>query len=127
MKKQVIHSDKAPAAIGPYSAAIRSGNIVYLSGQLPLDPDTMSLVTGIEAQAEQVFKNISAVVGASGGDLQEIVKLTIFLQDLNDFEVVNRAMSRWFTAPYPARSTIQVAGLPKGALVEIEGILVLGE
>ena len=127
MKKQVIHSDKAPAAIGPYSAAIRSGNIVYLSGQLPLDPDTMSLVTGIEAQAEQVFKNISAVVGASGGDLQEIVKLTIFLQDLNDFEVVNRAMSRWFTAPYPARSTIQVAGLPKGALVQIEGILVLGE
>lgn len=125
MKKQAIHSPDAPSAIGPYSPAIRAGNTVYLSGQLPLDPTTMTLVSGIEAQAEQVFKNLSAVVKASGGQLQDIVKLTIFLQDLNDFAVVNSAMSRYFSEPYPARSTIQIAALPKAALVEIEGILVL--
>ncbi len=124
MKRQVIQAKSAPAAIGPYSPAVRVGNTVYLSGQLPLDPETMTLVSGIEAQAEQVFKNMTAIVEAAGGKLEDIAKLTIFLQDLNDFEVVNGAMSRWFSAPYPARSTFQVAGLPKGALVEIEGILV---
>lgn len=125
MNKQPIHSPDAPAAIGPYSQAIRAGNTVYLSGQLPLDPVSMKLVSGIQAQAEQVFKNLNAVVKAAGGTFQNIVKLNIFLQDLNDFSVVNEAMSRYFAEPYPARSTIQVAGLPKGAMVEIEGILVL--
>lgn len=125
MKIQTVHSDDAPSAIGPYSQAIRVDNTVYLSGQLPLDPKTMTLVSGIEAQADQVFKNLSAVVKAASGTLNNIAKLNIFLQDLNDFQVVNDAMSRYFTKPYPARSTIQVAGLPKGALVEIEGILIL--
>lgn len=125
MKKQPIHTANAPSAIGPYSQAIQVKDTVYLSGQLPLDPTTMTLVSGIEAQAEQVFKNLNEVIQAAGASFEDVVKLTIFLQDLNDFSVVNQVMSRYFSEPYPARSTIQVAALPKNALLEIEGILVV--
>ncbi len=122
----VIHTDQAPKAIGPYSQAIKSGQTVYLSGQIPLDPASMQIVSDdIAKQAEQVLKNMQAVVAAAGGSLQHIVKLTIFLTDLNDFAVVNDVMTQYFVAPYPARSTVQVSALPRAAKVEIEGVMVL--
>jgi reactive intermediate/imine deaminase len=125
MGKQVIHTTAAPAAIGPYSQAIRAGNTVYLSGQIGLDPATAALSESTEAQARQVFANLRAVAEASGGSLDDIVKLTILLMDLADFAKVNEIMAGYFKQPYPARATYQVAGLPRGARIEIEAVLVL--
>jgi reactive intermediate/imine deaminase len=125
MGKQVIHTTAAPAAIGPYSQAIRAGNTVYLSGQIGLDPATATLSESTEAQARQVFANLRAVAEASGGSLDDIVKLTILLMDLADFAKVNEIMAGYFKQPYPARATYQVAGLPRGARIEIEAVLVL--
>lgn len=125
MSKSVITSDKAPAAIGTYSQAIKAGNTVYLSGQIPLDPATMQLVEGFEAQAVQVFENLKAVCEAAGGSLADIVKLNIFLTDLTNFATVNEVMGRYFQQPYPARAAIGVAALPRAAQVEMDGILVL--
>ncbi|MBB1488376.1 RidA family protein [Oceanospirillum sediminis] len=124
--KAVIHTDNAPAAIGTYSQAVKAGNTVYMSGQIPLNPETMELVDGgFEAQAEQVFKNISAVVKASGAEMSDIVKLNIYLTDLSNFAVVNDVMSRYFSQPYPARAAVGISELPKGSLIEIEGVVVL--
>ena len=125
MTRQPIHSANAPAAIGPYSQAIRAGNNVYLSGQIPLDPKTGQLVDGIDAQAHQVFKNLRAVAAAAGGSLDDMVKLSVLLFDLADFAKVNEIMATYFKAPYPARATYQVSGLPRCARIEVEGILVL--
>ncbi len=126
MKKTVIHTDLAPAAIGPYSQAIRVDNTVYLSGQIPLVADTMELVSDkIEAQIEQVFNNLTAVTVAAGGSLFDIVKLNIYLTDMADFSLVNELMSRHFSEPYPARAAIGVAELPKGSLVEMDAVMVL--
>jgi reactive intermediate/imine deaminase len=124
MTKDAIHSPDAPAAIGPYSQAIRVGHTVYLSGQIGLDPKAMTLVEGIEAQAHQVFRNLRAVATAAGGGLDDIVKLSILMVDLGDFAKVNDIMAGYFTTPYPARATYQVAALPRGALIEIEGTVV---
>ncbi len=127
MSKNAIHTDQAPAAIGTYSQAIRTGNTVYLSGQIPLDPASMTLVEGgFEAQAVQVFENLKAVAEAAGGSLQDIAKLNIFLTDLGHFAAVNEVMGRYFQPPYPARAAIGVAALPRGAQVEMDGIMVLG-
>ena len=124
--KAIIHTDKAPAAIGTYVQAVKVNNTVYLSGQIPLDPETMTLVDGdISAQINQVFKNLLAVCEASGGDLSNIVKLNIFLTDLSHFPVVNEIMSQHFQEPYPARAAIGVSELPKGSQVEMDGILVI--
>ena len=125
MPKEAIHSKHAPAALGPYSQGIRAGNTVYLSGQLGLDPATGNLVDGIDAQAHQVFKNLRAVAQAAGSELDDVVKLTILMQDLADFGKVNEIMATYFKSPYPARATYQVAALPRAAKLEIEGILVL--
>ena len=125
MNKQVITSDRAPAAIGTYSQAIKVGNTVYLSGQIPLDPETMGVVEGIEQQICQVFDNLTAVAEAAGGNLQDIVKLNIFLTDLGHFGLVNEVMARYFTQPYPARAAIGVASLPKGVPVEMDGVMVV--
>lgn len=126
MSKQVIHTDKAPAAIGTYSQAIKVGDTVYLSGQIPLNPTSMELVDGFEAQVVQVFENLKSVAEAAGGSLADIVKLNIFLIDLAHFAAVNEIMGRYFQQPYPARAAIGVAALPKGAQVEMDGVLVLG-
>jgi reactive intermediate/imine deaminase len=124
--KAVIHTDSAPAAIGTYSQAVKVNNTVYLSGQIPLDPESMTLVEGdISAQIHQVFKNLNAVCEASGGDLSHLVKLNIFLTDLEHFALVNEVMSQYFQQPYPARAAIGVSQLPKGAQVEMDGILVI--
>jgi reactive intermediate/imine deaminase len=124
--KAIIHTDSAPAAIGTYVQAVKVNNTVYLSGQIPLDPETMTLVEGdISAQIHQVFKNLAAVCEASGGDLSNIVKLNIFLTDLSHFPKVNEIMSQHFQEPYPARAAIGVSELPKGAEVEMDGILVI--
>lgn len=125
MSKEPITSKHAPAALGPYSQAIRAGNTVYLSGQIGLDPATGDLVDGVEAQTHQVFENLRAVAQAADGELDEIVKLTVLLADLGDFAKVNEIMAAYFRPPYPARATYQVAALPKGARIEVEGILVL--
>lgn len=126
--KERIHTLQAPQAIGTYSQAIRFGNTVYLSGQIPLDPVSMQLVEGdIAARTHQVFKNMREVVLAAGGSFADIVKLTIFLTDLADFTVVNQVMAEYFAEPYPARSTVQVSALPKGAQVEVEAIMVLSQ
>ncbi|MCH8865345.1 MAG: RidA family protein [Proteobacteria bacterium] len=126
MSKQAILSDGAPAAIGTYSQAIRSGDLVFLSGQIALDPDTMEFVAGdFEARARRVFDNLKAVTAAAGGELNQIVKLTIFLTDLNDFATINSVMEDYFDQPYPARAAVQVAALPKGADVEADAILAL--
>lgn len=126
MPKEPVHTPKAPAAIGPYSQAIRAGNTVYLSGQIPLDPKTMEIVKGdVRAQARQVFDNLVAVSQAAGGSLANAVRLTIYLTDLAHFPVVNEIMAEYCKEPYPARVTIGVAQLPRGAAVEIDGILVL--
>ena len=126
MNKQVITSEHAPSAIGPYSQAIKVGNTVYLSGQIPLDPATMEVVEGFEAQVCRVFDNLSAVAEAAGGKLQDIVKLNIFLTDLGNFAKVNEIMERYFEKPYPARAAIGVAALPKGVPVEMDGFMVVG-
>ena len=126
MGKQAIHSDNAPAAIGTYSQAIQTGNLVFLSGQIPLDPTTMEFVSGdFEARTRQVFDNLRAVATAAGGDLNRVVKLTIFLTDLANFATVNSIMEDYFEQPYPARAAVGVASLPKGADVEADAILAL--
>ena len=128
MNKTVIHSKQAPEAIGTYSQAIKVGNTVYLSGQIPLQPDTMELVKGgISEQIDQVFKNLTAVATAASGDLSNIVKLNIFLTDLGDFPVVNEIMAKYFQQPYPARAAIGVSALPKGSSVEMDAIMVVDE
>jgi reactive intermediate/imine deaminase len=127
MSRQSIHTDRAPQAIGTYSQAVRAGDTVYLSGQIPFDPATMQLVSGdIEVQARRVFDNLKAVAEAAGGSLEKAVKLTIFLTDLGSFARVNEVMATYFTKPYPARSTVGVATLPRGAQIEIECVLHLG-
>ncbi len=126
MSKKPIHSDNAPGAIGTYSQAIQSGNFVFMSGQIPLVPATMEIVAGdFEARARQVFENLKAVAEAAGGTLDQIVKVTIFLTDLNDFAAVNSVMEEYFSKPYPARAAVGVASLPKGVDVEAEAILAL--
>ena len=125
MSKDVIQTSAAPAAIGPYSQAVRAGSTVYLSGQIGLDPATGSLREGVDAQARQVVANLRAVAEASGGALDDIVKITLLLADMADFATVNDILARSFAPPYPARATYQVAALPKGARVEIEGVLIL--
>jgi reactive intermediate/imine deaminase len=129
MTKQIIHTVDAPQAIGTYSQAIRvnGGNTVYLSGQIGLDPASMQMVDGIEAQIQQVFSNLKAVAKAGGGNLNDIVKLNIFLIDLDNFALVNEIMATHFAQPYPARAAIGVKALPRGALVEMDGIMVLQE
>jgi len=127
MSRQIIHTGHAPAAIGPYSQAVKHGQMVFLSGQIPLDPATGEVVEGgIEAQARRAFDNLKAVVEAAGGALDNVVRLGLYLTDLGQFAAVNSVMSEYFTAPYPARSTIEVAGLPKGVGFEVDAILVLG-
>lgn len=124
MSKQPIHTDEAPAAIGSYSQAIGSNGLVFLSGQIPLDPDSMEIVDGdFEARTRRVFDNLKAVAEAAGGSLDEIVKLTVYLTDLGNFATVNEVMADYFTEPYPARAAIGVAALPKNADVEAEAIL----
>ena len=126
LNKIPIHSDNAPAAIGTYSQAIRSGNLVFLSGQIPLDPATMEVVDGdFDVRARRVFENLKAVAEAAGATLNQIVKLTIYLTDLENFAAVNTAMAEFFDEPYPARAALGVASLPKGADVEAEAILAL--
>lgn len=125
-EKQVIYTNKAPAVIGPYSQAVKMNNIVYLSGQIAFDPESNQLITNnVEAEIHQVFKNLKNVAEAAGGSLANIVKITIFLTDFIHFPLVNNIMTQYFSEPYPARSTIGVAALPKGVTVEIEGIMVL--
>ena len=127
MSRQIIQTDKAPAAIGPYSQAVRAGDTVYLSGQIPLDPGTGLLVEGdITAQARRSFENLKAVCEAAGGSLGDIVRLGLYLTDLDSFAAVNAVMSEFFSAPYPARSTIEVSGLPRGARFEVDAVMVLG-
>ena len=124
--KTIINTDKAPTAIGVYSQAVKVDNTVYLSGQIPLDAESMTLVQGgFEAQAHQVFKNLSAVCKAAGGDLQSIVKLNLYLTDLDNFAAVNEIMSQYFNKPYPARAAIGVSQLPKGSLIEGDGVMVV--
>jgi reactive intermediate/imine deaminase len=127
MQREVIHTDKAPQAIGTYSQAVRVGDSVYLSGQIPLVPETMEMVEGnMEAQIRRVFDNLSAVAAAAGGSLADIAKLNIFLTDLTHFPLVNQVMADYFQEPYPARAAVGVATLPKGAQVEMDAIMVLG-
>ena len=126
MNKQPVHSDSAPSAIGTYSQAVRSGDLDFLSGQIPLDPATMEVVDGdFEARARQVFENLSAVAEAAGASLDNAVKLTIFLTDLDNFATVNSVMAEYFNEPYPARAAVGVAALPKGVDVEADAILAL--
>ena len=125
MSSAAIATDRAPAAIGPCSQAVRAGDLVFISGQIGLDPATGNMVEGVEKQAHQVLKNLRAVAQAAGGELDDIVKLTILMADLADFAKVNDIMSTYFHAPFPARATYQVAALPKGGRIEIEGVLVL--
>jgi reactive intermediate/imine deaminase len=127
MSRQIIHTERAPQPIGAYSQAVRAGDTVYLSGQVPFDPATMQLVSGdFEAQTRRVFENLKAVAEAAGGSLNQAVKFTIFLTDLGNFAKVNEIMALYCAKPYPARSTIGVAALPRGALIEIECVLHLG-
>jgi 2-iminobutanoate/2-iminopropanoate deaminase len=125
MSKDIIQTPNAPAAIGPYSQAVRVGATVYLSGQIGLDPATGNLRDGVEAQARQVIANLTAVAQAAGGSLDDIVKITLLLADMADFTAVNDILAKSFAPPYPARATYQVAALPKAARVEIEGVLIL--
>ena len=124
--KEAIKTASAPEAIGPYSQAIKSGSLVFLSGQIPLIPKTMEIVEGdIAAQTHQVFKNLKEVTNAAGGDLGDIVKLTIFMTKLKNFEIVNEIMKHYFQEPFPARATIEVSALPKAVSIEIEAIMAL--
>jgi len=124
-KRTAIRTKGAPAAIGPYSQAIRAGDTVYLSGQIGLDPETGALVEGLDSQAHRVFRNLRAVAEAAGGTLDDAVKLTLLLVDIGNFAEVNEIMKAYFSEPFPARATYQVAALPRGALIEVEAILVL--
>ena len=126
MSKTVISSDKAPAAIGTYSQAVQVGDTVYMSGQIGLDPATMQMVDGIDAQIVRVFENLKAVAEAAGGSLADVVKLNVFLTDLANFAKVNEVMARYFSEPYPARAAVGVKELPRGAVVEADAILVIG-
>ncbi|HRP96367.1 MAG TPA: RidA family protein [Rhodocyclaceae bacterium] len=126
MSRTIISTTTAPAAIGTYSQAVRSGNTVYLSGQIGLDPASMAMAEGFEAQTVRVFENLKAVAEAAGGSLADAVKLTIYLTDLANFGTVNEVMARYFAEPFPARAAVGVKELPKGALVEADAILVLG-
>ena len=126
MPRQPVHTDRAPAAIGPYSQAVQRGGMVFLSGQIPLDPSTGLLVEGdIEAQARRAFDNLQAVCEAAGGSLDDVVRLGLYLTDLGQFGIVNQVMAEYFSAPFPARSTIGVASLPRGAEFEVDAILML--
>jgi len=126
MTRNIVHTDQAPAAIGPYSQAVRAGDTVYLSGQIPLDPVTGNLVEGdIGVQARRAFDNLRAVCIAAGGTLDQIARLGLYLTDLGDFAAVNAVMAEYFQAPYPARSTVEVSGLPRGAAFEVDAVLVL--
>ena len=125
MRKEIIRTDLAPQAIGTYSQAVRVGDTVYLSGQIGLNPADMQLVAGIEAQIHQVFGNLRVVAEAAGGGLADMVKLNVYLTDLGDFAKVNEIMAQYFSPPYPARAAVGVAALPRGALVEADGVLVL--
>ncbi|SMF95968.1 endoribonuclease L-PSP [Methylomagnum ishizawai] len=128
MAKQIIQTELAPQAIGTYSQAVKVGNTVYLSGQIPLDPATMTLVEGgMDAQIRRVFDNLKAVAEAAGGSLQDVVKLNIFLTDLGHFALVNEIMAGYFVQPYPARAALGVAALPRGAGVEMDGVMVLDQ
>jgi len=125
--RQPIHSEHAPAAIGPYSQAVRVGDAVYLSGQIPLDPSTGVLVEGdIATQARRAFDNLKAVCEAAGGSFDHVARVGLYLTDLGDFAAINAVMGEYFSQPYPARSTIEVAGLPKGAAFEVDAVMVLG-
>lgn len=127
MPRQPIHSDNAPAAIGPYSQAVRAGNTVYLSGQIPLDPASGSLVEGdIRVQSRRAFANLKAVCEAAGGSLEDVVRIGLYLTDLGQFGEVNTVMAEYFESPYPARSTVEVPALPKGATFEVDAVMVLG-
>ena len=127
MQRRVIHTDKAPQAIGTYSQAVQVGDSVYLSGQIPLVPETMEMVEGnMEAQIRRVFDNLAAVADAAGGSLADIAKLNIFLTDLSHFPLVNQVMADYFAEPYPARAAVGVASLPKAARVEMDAVMVLG-
>ncbi len=125
MAKKIIHTDDAPKAIGVYSQAVRAGQTVYLSGQIGLDPASMQMVEGIEAQIVRVFENLKAVAQAADGSLDEVVKLNVYLTDLAHFTRVNEIMAKYFREPYPARAAVGVASLPRGALVEMDAILVI--
>jgi len=126
MSKQIISTADAPAAIGTYSQAVRVGDTIWISGQIPLDPKTKELVTGdMEAQVRQVFKNLQAIVVAAGTRLDDVVKVTVFLTDLKHFALVNQVMSEYFREPYPARAALGVASLPRGAAIEVECIVAL--
>lgn len=126
MSKEIISTDKAPQAIGTYSQAVKVGATVYMSGQIPLVPETMEMVEGgIEDQIKRVFDNLSAVADAAGGNMADIAKLNVFLTDLSHFPVVNEIMATYFTEPYPARAAIGVAALPKGAAVEMDAVMVI--
>jgi reactive intermediate/imine deaminase len=126
MSKEIISTDQAPQAIGTYSQAVKVGTTVYLSGQIPLVPETMEIIEGgIEARIHRVFQNLQAVCKAAGGDLSDIVKLNVFLTDLGNFPIVNKVMAEYFTKPYPARAAIGVAALPKDAGVEMDGVMEL--
>ena len=126
MSKTIINTEHAPAAIGTYSQAVRAGNTVYMSGQIPLNPITMEMVEGFEQQAVQVFENLKAVAEAAGGSLKDIVKLNIYLTALGNFATLNDVMGRYFSAPYPARAAVGGASLPRNAGVEMEAVLYLG-
>jgi reactive intermediate/imine deaminase len=125
MAKQIIRTEGAPQAIGTYSQAVKVGDTVYLSGQIGLDPATMQMVDGIEAQVHRVFTNLKAVAEAAGGSLNDVVKLNVFLTDLSNFTLVNTIMAEYFSTPYPARAAVGVASLPRNALVEADGVLVI--
>lgn len=124
--RKIISTDQAPAAIGPYSQAVQAGNTVYMSGQIGLDPVSMTLAEGLDAQAVRVFENLKAVAAAAGASLDDAARVTIYLTDLANFGKVNELMAQYFTAPYPARATVGVKELPRGALVEVDAVLVIG-
>lgn len=127
MNKTIISTPNAPAAIGTYSQAVKAGDTVYLSGQIGLDPVTMQMVEGIDAQILRVFENLKAVVEAAGGSFADVVKLNVYLTDLGNFAKVNEIMAQYFCEPFPARAAVGVAALPRGALVEAEGVVVLSQ
>ena len=125
MTRKIIHTDNAPKAIGTYSQAVRAGNTVYMSGQIGLDPQTMQMVEGIDAQIKRVFDNLKAVAQAAGGTLNDVVRFTVYLTDLKHFAKVNEAMAAYLTEPYPARAALGVASLPRDALVDVDAVMVL--
>lgn len=126
MSKKIVSTPNAPAAIGTYSQAVQAGNTLYLSGQIGLDPATMQMVEGIDAQIVRVFDNLKAVAEAAGGSLADAVKLNVYLTDLGNFAKVNETMARYFKEPFPARAAVGVAALPRGAVVEVDAVLVVG-